>query len=127
MIESDRMSSNESTKMGVVVTQDLFFGSKITGTADQLGLHVKLAGTVDGGVEQASQETVRLLLLDLAMPGLSVADLIASLSEEHRPTVVAHVNTVRLDEAREAGCDEVLPRSRFTATLPEILTRSLAE
>ena len=124
------MNSTESTKMGVVVTQDLFFGSKITGTADQLGLNVKLAGTVDGGIEQASQETVRLLLLDLAMPGLNVADVIASLPEEHRPTVVAfgaHVNTVRLDEAREAGCDEVLPRSRFTATLPEILTRSLAE
>ncbi len=124
------MNSTESTTMGVVITQDLFFGSKITGTADQLGLDVRLAGSVDAGLSQASQETTRLLLLDLAMPGLSVADVLASLPQEHRPTVVAfgaHVNTVRLDEAREAGCDEVLPRSRFVATLPQILTRYLAE
>jgi hypothetical protein len=37
------------------------------------------------------------------------------------------VQTERLEEARAAGCDEVFPRSKFSASLVSILTRYLAE
>ena len=35
----------------------------------------------------------------------------------------SHVNKARLDEARAAGCAEVLPRSKFSADLPALLRR----
>jgi hypothetical protein len=33
----------------------------------------------------------------------------------------SHVQTERLQAARDAGCTNVLPRSRFSASLPELL------
>ena len=33
----------------------------------------------------------------------------------------SHVDTVALADARSAGCDPVLPRSRFTAELPTLI------
>jgi hypothetical protein len=50
------------------------------------------------------------------------------LPAETRPKVIAfgaHVQTGLLEAARAAGCDEVLPRSRFSAQLPELLKESL--
>ena len=43
------------------------------------------------------------------------------------PTVAygSHVDKDRLDAARAAGCDEVLPRSRFSSELPAWLRRYL--
>ena len=38
----------------------------------------------------------------------------------------SHVDKVRLNQARAAGCDEVLPRSKFSAELPDLLLRYLA-
>jgi hypothetical protein len=37
----------------------------------------------------------------------------------------SHVDVARLEDARAAGCTEVLPRSRFAATLPQLLMRYL--
>jgi hypothetical protein len=39
----------------------------------------------------------------------------------------AHVETDRLNEARLAGCREVLSRGQFHASLPEILKRYLID
>jgi hypothetical protein len=60
------------------------------------------------------------------MPGLKVEEIIGALPTTDRPVVIAfgaHVQADRLRSAREAGCDEVMPRSKFSATLPEILIR----
>ena len=37
----------------------------------------------------------------------------------------SHVDTAGLAAAAAAGCDPVLPRSRFTAELPELIRRYL--
>ena len=37
----------------------------------------------------------------------------------------SHVDKARLDQARAAGCDEVLPRSKFSTELPDLLRRYL--
>jgi hypothetical protein len=68
------------------------------------------------------------VFVDLAEPDLPLAALIADLPVDARPVVIAfgsHVATARLQTARDAGCDEVLPRSRFSAELPELLRKHL--
>jgi len=110
----------------VLVCDDFFFANKITGTAQALGIAVKEVTSLSAACGLAASENARLIILDLNTPGLNVADLIATLPEENRPAVIAfdsHVNTERLQSARDAGCDQVLPRSRFAAELPEILRR----
>lgn len=124
------MNSSEQTNAAVLISQDLFFTSKITGTAQGMGLRVETAAKLDEVADLIAVARPACVLVDLTFPGLSMADFMAALPEVDRPSVVAfgpHVEKVRLDEARAAGCDEVLPRSRFSSTLPEILARYLGE
>ena len=113
----------------MLVTRDLFFASKITGTAAELGFRVAVEGNAAQAALKATDPVCRCLILDLTTPGLKVPDVLAALPAANRPLVIAfgpHVQAALLNEAREAGCDEVLPRSKFTATLVDILTRAFA-
>ena len=129
MNDSNKQTGTDSADVsaaGLIFTRDLFFGSKVTGTAAALGFRVDMEGDVSQGLSRVSDGNYRCIILDLAMPGLVPSDVIDRLPAENRPRVIAfgsHVDTVRLEEARGAGCDDVLPRSRFSADLPDILTR----
>jgi hypothetical protein len=113
--------------MIVLVTRDLFFASKVTSTAAALGLQ---AITV-GGIEQLAQlpelAAVTGLILDLGS-GFAPADVLAAMPADCSPKTMAfgaHVDTAALSAATTAGFQTVLPRSRFSAELPQRL-RELA-
>jgi DNA-binding NarL/FixJ family response regulator len=117
----------QTTPDGLLVTRDLFFASKITGTAAELGFRVAVEGNAAQAALNAADPACRCLILDLTTPGLKVSDVLAALPAASRPHVIAfgpHVQAALLNDARKAGCDEVLPRSKFTATLVDILTRT---
>ena len=108
----------------LLVCDDLFFSSKITGTAQAVGLSVAEASTQDAAITQLEADGVRLVIIDLNMSGLDLTGLMSALPDENRPTVIAfdsHVNTQRIQAAKEAGCDLVLPRSRFSTELAALL------
>ena len=111
---------------GLLLTRDLMFTSKITGTAAALGLHIETVSTVDQLQLRAAEAPPRVVFLDLNCPDFNPSLVVAALPSEGRPRVIAfgsHVDEARLNEARAAGCDDVLPRSKFSATLPELLRR----
>jgi CheY-like chemotaxis protein len=115
---------------GLLLCDDLMFASRITGEARALGLTVKPARSFDQLLHLARQEAPCCVLLDLAFPGLDLSDFFRQLSETcpSPPRVVAygsHVDTQRLQAARAAGCDPVLPRSKFVEELPKALPRWL--
>ena len=68
---------------------------------------------------------VSLLIVDLNSAGDDAVDAVrAAVSHPSRPRVVAfvsHVDVDLADRARSAGADEVMPRSRFSQTLPQLL------
>jgi CheY-like chemotaxis protein len=114
----------------LLVSRDLFFASKITGTAAELGFRVAVEGNIAAALTKAADPSCRCVILDLTLADVKVPDLLAALPAASRPAVIAfgpHVQTERLEEARAAGCDEVFPRSKFSASLVSILTRYLAE
>jgi CheY-like chemotaxis protein len=116
------------TPDGLLVSRDLFFASKITGTAAELGRRIAVEGNVLAAVAKAADPACRCVILDLTLPGLSVSDFLTALPPS-RAAVIAfgpHVQTARLEEARDAGCDDVFPRSKFSASLASILTQYLA-
>jgi DNA-binding NarL/FixJ family response regulator len=90
-----------------------------------VGLTVKAARTPAALLELAGRGGVKLVILDLANPGLVIADMMKQLKGGGAgPYVVAygsHVDTETLKAAREAGCDVVLPRSKFVEELPKAL------
>ena len=112
----------------LLLCDDLMFASRITGEARALGLAVKTTRSLDQLLDLARQEAPPCVLLDLAFPGLDLPELFRHLGEAcpALPRVVAygsHVDSERLKAARSAGCDPVLPRSKFVEELPQALPR----
>jgi CheY-like chemotaxis protein len=115
----------------LLLCDDLMFASRITGEARALGLTVKAARSLDQLLTLAGQESPSCVLLDLAFPGLGLPEFFRRLTEScpTRPRVVAygsHVDSDRLQAARLAGCDPVLPRSKFVDELPKALPHWLS-
>src|SRR5437899_882705 len=104
--------------IGLLLSDDMIFTSRITGTARDLGIPLKVARSAVGLEVLAKQQSPRCVIIDLSNPGLVITDLIAKLRgrSQPMPLVVAygsHVDTDTLKAARAAGCDIVWPRSKF--------------
>jgi DNA-binding NtrC family response regulator len=117
---------------GLVLTRDLLFSTKITGTARAQGFEMEVVANVDDLARRIEQKACRCVLIDLSVTGVDVAKVVDAVGKrgDGRPVIVAfgsHVDTARLNEAEAAGCDEVMPRSRFAGTLPELLGRLFRE
>jgi CheY-like chemotaxis protein len=121
-----RMTTSSTGRMALLISRDLFFTSKVTGTASALGVEVDVIGDGQAAAERVGSHDYRCIFIDLADPGLELGVFFAGLKGDSHPPVIAfgsHVATARLQAAREAGCDEVMPRSRFSSSLPELLLR----
>jgi DNA-binding NarL/FixJ family response regulator len=120
--------SEKTTAAGIalLLSDDMMFMSRIAGTAHDLGLSIKIARAVDPLKTLVQSERPACVIVDLANPGLVIGDLTGWLAETCSPVprVVAygsHVDAETLRRAREAGCDVVLPRSKFVTELPNRL------
>ena len=103
---------------------DLFFVSKVKGTADVLNLPLKVVRSADAVMAEVDAGA-KLVIIDMNASGVDPAEAIRRCkSSPTPPRVIAylsHVQTDLLDAARTAGADLVLPRSKFSADLPELL------
>lgn len=108
--------------MIVALVSDLLFESKISTTARLLGVPVQIHRRVDA--TRAAADAAALVILDLNADG-GVLALARSIKQSRPATrVVGYLSHVQADLARAAkaaGLDEVLSRSRFTETLPDLL------
>lgn len=114
-------------KSVIAVVDDLFFASKIRGTAERLGVHVVFAKKSDDVFEAAKTETPSLIIADLHSHQCDPFELAVRLKsdDELRPIPLlgffSHVQTDLQREAETAGFDRVMPRSAFTINLAKIL------
>ena len=110
---------------GLLLSDDLLFGSRITATATAAGVSFRIMRSAADLLAQAAQVTPRCVLLDLQNPGLPIEDTVAQLKRLHpAPTIVAygsHVDAETLRRARDAGCDVAWPRSKFVEELATAL------
>lgn len=118
--------ANDSASFGLILSDDLIFTSRVTGTARAGGMTIQPARSSDVLEQLARQKSPVCVLIDLSNPGLEIETLIEKLRAAcaPMPRVVAygsHVDTATLRRAREAGCDVVLPRSKFVEDLPVML------
>ena len=113
----------------VAVVPDLFFATRISATAAQVGVRLDLPPS--GAALEAALEAIRaaapaLVILDLHAPGDPLALARALRADPATRTLrvigfYSHVDRALRAAALEAGLDEVLPRSAFTARLPALL------
>jgi CheY-like chemotaxis protein len=116
---------------GLMLCDDLIFFSRVAATARAAGLAVRQVRTPAALLDLARQDPPGGVILDLHAEGLDVPALLAGLREAcpAMPTTVAfgsHVAAELLKGARDAGCDVVLPRSKFVKDLETELGRWLA-
>jgi CheY-like chemotaxis protein len=115
--------------MILAVLDDLMFSSKIKTTANQLGVPLTFARSAEGALAEMRKAAPDLVILDLNNPRTNPLAIVSAMKQEPAlasiPTVgyASHVQVDVINAARQAGVDEVLPRSAFAMQLPEILSR----
>jgi PleD family two-component response regulator len=115
--------------MIVAVLDDLMFSSKIRTAAQQLGVRVVFARSLESALAEIRKAPPSLVVLDLNNPRTDPLGIVAAMKQDAAlasiPTVgfASHVQTDVINAARQAGVGEVLARSAFTQQLGEILSR----
>jgi CheY-like chemotaxis protein len=112
----------------IAVVDDLFFASKIRGTAEQVGVAVSFPRATDALIESARRDQPDLIMCDLHAMRIDPIELAKLLKADERLRTIlllgffSHVQTELKRRAEEAGFDQVLPRSAFTRNLADILS-----
>jgi CheY-like chemotaxis protein len=120
----------ESPVAGVLLSRDLLFTVKITGTARELGHRVVVVGDPERASASIAEHRPKVVFVDLAAGPLAASESLVALQQTagaETPFIAfgSHVDAQALAAARAAGCREVMPRSKFTAELPQIIRRWL--
>ena len=111
----------------VAAVEDLLFKSKISETANTLGVEALFPRSPKKLVEKVHESPPDLLVLDLNSARFEPLQLLKQLKSDEAsrgvPVVgfLSHVQKDLAVAARETGCDRVVARSAFTRDLPEIL------
>jgi DNA-binding NarL/FixJ family response regulator len=120
------MANASETATLVVAINDLIFATKIRTTADRLGvssLTTRDSSQIDGILDEHKPT---LLLIDLNTLSPGAVDVVrAGCTHACAPVVIAfvsHVDERLAREAVDAGAHHVLPRSKFSADLPDIIS-----
>jgi DNA-binding NarL/FixJ family response regulator len=111
----------------IALIDDLFFLAKVHETAKHTGVTLETSATGEQLLKAAAASPAALILVDLnAKQG--ALDAVEKLCAPNGPgnprrviAFLSHVQTDLAERARAAGCAEVMPRSKFTQNLAEIL------
>jgi PleD family two-component response regulator len=116
----------------LAAVEDLLFKSKISETADVLGVEARFPRSKARLLEALRESPPDLLILDLNSARFEPLELLQTVKSNDAmkdvPTVgfLSHVQRDLAVAARESGCDRVMARSAFTKDLPRILERGEA-
>ena len=111
----------------VAAVEDLLFRSKISETANRLGIEASFPRNPKKLAETLGSSPPDLLILDLNSSRFEPLRLLRTVRSEGKTkdlrTVgfLSHVQKDLAVAAREAGCDRVMARSAFTKDLPKVL------
>lgn len=116
----------------VALVDDLFFQARMAETARQVGVELKMVTTGEALLaevkgNEAGQNSPGLVIVDLnARQGALEALERLREAGNQRPVVafLSHVQVELAERARAAGCQQVLPRSKFTQNLAAILSQA---
>jgi PleD family two-component response regulator len=111
----------------LAAVEDLLFRSKISETADQLGVEAAFPRTPKKLEDALKSSPPDLLILDLNSSRFEPLGLLRSVKSGETTRDVktvgflSHVQKDLAVAAKEAGCDRVMARSAFTKDLPKVL------
>ena len=110
----------------LLLSADLATSSKLSAAASRQGNTLGVAYSVEALLEKSAAQPASLVILDLSLAGLVVANVLMKLRSLPTPpsAVIAfgpHVHENLLAAANAAGCDRVLSRGQMIGRAEEIL------
>jgi len=123
------MSNKNSNPKIIAVLDDLIFSSKIREAARTLSIDLEFIRNPNGLAHKIESEKPSLIIFDLNSktfnPLQTIINLKSSPELRNIPVLgyLSHVQAELKEQAVKSGCDLVLPRSRFSRELREILVR----
>ena len=115
-------------KRAVAVVDDLMFTVKINEAAKKAGLPIKFVKAHDVAIANAKEQP-SLIVTDLNCQTLDGVQLVRDLKAADETKAIpligflSHVQADLIKSAREAGCDQVMPRSAFSMKVQEIFAQ----
>jgi PleD family two-component response regulator len=107
----------ETLPIGLLLSDDLIDSSRVITTGKSLNLTIKQMRTWSQLVDQLQSNVVSCIIVDLHHPELQLEELVRiRQSQSTKPRIIgygSHVDAIRLKSARQAGLDQVMPRSQF--------------
>ncbi len=122
------MSECTETRV-VAVLDDMFFSSKIKEAANQTAVNLTIFKNSNGLIESLTSEAARLIIVDLNSKKFNPLSLIKDIKSNPDlrdiPTIgyLPHIEEELKVKALEDGYDLVMPRSRFSRELVQILQK----
>ena len=109
----------------VYLTTDLMFSSRVASDAQSVGAIVEVAYSAEAMLEKLDKDNTKLVLIDLGISHVGLADLVAQIrTEAPQAAVIAygpHVREALLKTATDAGCDQVLTQGQFNNNAKDLL------
>jgi DNA-binding NarL/FixJ family response regulator len=119
----------------IVLVDDLFFQAKLLETAKLTGITLETAATGEQLLKAAAANPAALVIVDLNARQGALNAVEQLCKENLEPgarsngpgnprrviAFLSHVQTELAERARAAGCQDVMPRSKFTQNLAAIL------
>ena len=128
------MASRSTRKNGydphvaiLAAVDDFLFRSKIRATAKHVNADVQFAQTPEEILSKARELRPALVIIDLNSAKADPVATIAALKKDPALASIraigfaSHVHVDLIEAARNAGADQVLPRSAFAGNLAQIL------
>ena len=117
--------------MIVYLTTDLMMASSANSFARQHNIKMTQVANQTAALEAIDQERPHLFLIDLQTPGLDIPDLskrLKKLADSIQPLIVSyaqHVQVDQLQQAREAGFDQVLTRGQMNQQMGQFIAAAI--
>ncbi len=111
----------------LALVDDIFFQAKMLETAKHSGVEMKPFSSGEALLAAINGTPPRLVVIDLNARSAPVETIASLRARDSQLPIVAFFSHVQVDlaqRARNAGCTEVIPRSRFTKDLAAILSRA---
>ena len=106
---------------------DIFFQAKMMETAKQASVGLKSFSRGEALLAEFEKQQPKLVVVDLnarQSPMEVIADVCARGAEMRVIGFFSHVQAELAQRARDAGCTEVMPRSKFTKELAAIFSQA---
>ncbi|MBI3835043.1 MAG: hypothetical protein HY287_12005 [Planctomycetes bacterium] len=108
----------------VAYVKDLIFSTKIRSTAQTIGKDIVIVQSTFAFKTELQKTPASLAIIDLdagrdALEAL--AEALAALPNDRVVAFVSHIHQETIEAAKSLGAQRVMPRSRFSSELPNIL------